>query len=82
MSTGRLVWSFFIGSILLLIICGCNSDVQPIPTPTPTDQIVIDLTPCATEDSVGPCYWDGETMGNGRGSSFSVDADNNVYYLD
>jgi hypothetical protein len=53
----------------------------------------IELPPCPTEDSVGPCYWDAKTMGNGPkcladdectfpGRSFIVDERNNVTFLD
>lgn len=33
---------------------------------------VASLPPCATEDSTA-CYWNAETMGNGRGDSFIAD---------
>lgn len=36
---------------------------------------------CPTEDSVGPCVWNAATSGNGQGTSFLVDADQNVVYL-
>lgn len=36
---------------------------------------------CAEEDSPGPCYWDAETFGNGRGRSFYVDDEQGVHYL-
>ena len=39
------------------------------------------LVPCATEDSLN-CYWDAETMGNGIGNSYVVDAFGNVAYRD
>lgn len=29
---------------------------------------------CELEDSPGPCYWNADTMGNGTGTSFYVDA--------
>jgi hypothetical protein len=28
--------------------------------------------PCVNEDSDGPCYWNAETRGNGRGESFII----------
>jgi hypothetical protein len=46
-------------------------------TPLPDDST--ELPPCVTEDSVS-CYWDADTMGNGRGRSFTVDADGVVTY--
>lgn len=36
--------------------------------------------PCEREDSVGPCYWDATRDGNGRGKSFVVTDDNEVFY--
>lgn len=39
-----------------------------------------DLPACETEDSVS-CYWDGDTMGNGRGLSFINDSDGKSHYL-
>jgi hypothetical protein len=41
----------------------------------------LSLPPCATEDSVS-CYWDGPTMGNGHGRSYTVDADGSLTYTD
>lgn len=40
----------------------------------------IDVPTCATEDSVGPCFWDA-TRGNRHGRSFVVGADQVIYYL-
>lgn len=37
------------------------------------------LSPCATEDS-NNCYWDGSTMGNGRGDSY-VTVNDTVMYV-
>lgn len=42
--------------------------------------LLVTFTPCATEDSPGPCYWDASAQGNGVGHSFYVDAQNNVLY--
>jgi hypothetical protein len=41
----------------------------------------LSLPPCATEDSVS-CYWDGPTMGNGTGRSYTVDSDGVLTYTD
>lgn len=35
---------------------------------------------CPTEDSVS-CYWDADTMGNGHGRSYTVDAHGVVTYI-
>lgn len=35
---------------------------------------------CAHEDSVGPCYWDATTRGNGKGRSFIVTDDNEIFF--
>lgn len=37
------------------------------------------MQPCEFEDSVD-CYWDAQSMGNGIGESFTVDAVGNVTY--
>lgn len=37
---------------------------------------------CITEDSAGPCIWNANESGNGRGRSFVVTADQEVIYLD
>lgn len=41
----------------------------------------IPTTPCLTEDSAGPCIWDANTRGNGRGTAFWVDSDQTVHYF-
>ena len=38
------------------------------------------VTPCAEEDSPGPCYWDAAVRGNGIGLSFWVDSEQAVHY--
>lgn len=41
------------------------------------------LPPCANEDGSGsvlPCYWDAQTMGNGRGDSFMIDPAGRFHY--
>lgn len=40
----------------------------------------VPTAPCTHEDSAGPCYWDAQTMGNGKGRSFYVDAEQVVHY--
>jgi hypothetical protein len=46
--------------------------INPAPAP---------LAACVSEDSPGPCYWDADTRGNGRGTSFVVTEDDTVIYL-
>lgn len=57
--------------VLGLALAACNH-TEPDPR---------DLPRCQTEDSIGPCYWDAKTQGNGNGTSFWVDKDGNVHYL-
>jgi hypothetical protein len=38
------------------------------------------VRPCATEDSPGPCHWNAQTRGNGRGRSFTRAADGTITY--
>ena len=40
------------------------------------------VTPCVTEDSPGPCYWEAQVQGNGYGRSFTRDARGVVVYWD
>jgi hypothetical protein len=35
---------------------------------------------CAHEDSVGPCYWNATKRGNGKGYSFVITDDGEVFY--
>jgi len=48
---------------------------QPKPV-TPTIE-----RPCSTEDAVGPCFWDAEAQGNGKGLSFWILEDGTVAYV-
>lgn len=50
-------------------------------TPAPIPAQYGGYPPCLTEDAAGPCYWDADTMGNGIGQSFTVDADGTVTYV-
>ncbi len=37
---------------------------------------------CASEDQeIGPCFWDAKTRGNGKGTSFLLTAEGEIYYL-
>ena len=38
--------------------------------------------PCEREDSVGPCYWDAQQRGNGKGRSFVVTDDGEIFYYE
>lgn len=60
----------------LAITAACGS-THPTHEATPTPK----STPCATEDSPGPCYWDAQHRGNKRGKSFRVTRDGKVEYL-
>lgn len=40
------------------------------------------LTPCATEDSETPCYWDAANRSNGQGSSFIVTITGHVIHTE
>jgi hypothetical protein len=56
-----------------LALTGCTTD---------DDTWTRGYPPCATEDSVGPCYWDAQERGNGVGHSFVVHADDTLEYID
>jgi hypothetical protein len=62
------------GALAAIAACGSTQQAHKA-TPTPKS------TPCATEDSQGPCYWDAQHRGNGRGKSFRVKRDGKVEYL-
>lgn len=51
---------------------GRGVNIQPVPEPS--------LPACQYEDGPGPCYWDAQTRGNGKGRSFTMDADGEVTY--
>lgn len=48
--------------IIIATLTGCND----------TSDWTQGYEPCATEDSTS-CYWDADTMGNGQGTSYTVD---------
>lgn len=60
---GALVAQVALGIVLALMAQWALTILTdpPAPVPTPTS-----LPACETEDSTG-CYWDAQTMGNGRG---------------
>lgn len=70
--------------------------LEPAPVPVCTDELAdagavcmgvpewerVQLPACPTEDAAGPCVWDAQTQGNGRGHSFWVDAAGVVHPLE
>lgn len=63
-------------AMVALVLLACAAVAYALTTqPTPT------LPPCPTEDSVS-CYWDGDSMGNGHGRSFTTDQHGNPTYTD
>lgn len=58
------------------LAAGCGLALEPSTAHTPAP-----LPACQTEDSVN-CHWDAKTQGNGRGRSFTVDANGTVTYDD
>lgn len=64
-----------IAALTVATACGTGHQVHESPKPT------IKSTPCATEDSPGPCYWDAQHRGNGKGKSFRVLKNGKVEYL-
>ena len=57
---------------LLASLLPTDGSVEPTPQTLP---------PCPTEDSAS-CYWDGDTMGNGHGRSYTMDQHGNPTYTD
>jgi hypothetical protein len=56
-----------------------SNEVQTVPTLSVTS--TPSSSPCKTEDSDGPCYWDAQHRGNGKGKSFRVLKNGKVEYL-
>lgn len=70
-------------TILAIVgMAGCN---QPEPAKSANPTKAVDYRsypPCVTEDQeTGPCYWNGQTRGNGHGRSFYVDQYGVVHYV-
>lgn len=59
---------------------GIGLDLTPTTTHTPTTTVTVDRA-CTTEDDPGPCFWDAEHQGNGKGRSFWVLADGTVAHV-
>lgn len=54
----------------------------PAPLTATPSPVSASYPPCESEDSDGPCRWDANKMGNGKGRSFTVEADGTVRYDD
>ncbi len=70
-------------ALIVASLTGCGNPNNGSPykderTVTVTDERIITLIPCPTEDSDN-CYWDAETMGNGQGTSY-VSIDGVLYF--
>ena len=66
---------------LIVSIISPLSPSAPAPVPAPTTAALTPYTPCAEEDSPGPCYWDAARQGNWEGNSFIVNKDQTVTYV-
>lgn len=62
--------------LALSVVASAGNDVTP-----ESHSHVVQLAPCATEDSMTDCYWDADARGNGSGASFVV-LGGTVYYAD
>ena len=66
--------------VLALLATGaCGGVKDDAPKPEVKRESVIPSTPCPTEDSPGPCFWDASERGNGTGRDFWIDANQNSY---
>ena len=68
---------------LLTALCAVLWAANPEPAQvSPLIQRAVEMgyMPCEREDSVGPCYWDATSRGNGEGRSFVVTDDGEVFY--
>lgn len=85
----RRAWDWFVALVLVIVslmvvwaLLGRDlvTDVLDLTHAVVTSAQPVDMVipPCVTENSPGPCYWDADTMGNGEGVSFNVDAFGNV----
>ena len=52
---------------VLIALVGLVAVTLLLSTNTPAGE---SLKPCKTESQVSACYWDADTMGNGRGNDF------------
>ena len=60
-------------AVLFFVITGQMVDTVP-------DWVPAGVGPCITEDSDGPCYFDAESRGDGKGRSFWVDGRNMLHF--
>lgn len=62
-------------AILAASLTGCGTPRDPhyvvYDERGDTERVAVVLTECVTEDSDN-CFWDADTMGNGKGTSFVV----------
>ena len=65
---------------LLAVVWGFVAPEGPVRPAIVLHAIEEGYFPCASEDSVGPCYWDATRAGNRQGKSFVVTDDNEVFY--
>ena len=66
---------------LIVSLVSPLAPTTPAPVPAPATPALTPYIPCAEEDSPGPCYWDADRRGNGRGESFIVNNDQTVTYV-
>jgi len=74
-----------VGSLLLggMSLSACSTAPPATAAPSVTAVTAAEpTTPCAEEDSPGPCFWDAKTMGNKGGRSFYIDAAQVIHYKD
>lgn len=65
--------------MIVEILLAAAISTAPIPQIPPSAPIV--YVACASEDSLGPCYWDARTMGNDKGKSFVIHPDQTIEYV-
>ena len=91
------LWSV-LAMALWLTVAGVTASAEELPTPAATSTppaastpapptvtpspVSAAYPPCESEDSDGPCRWDASKSGNGKGRSFTVEADGTVKYDD
>ena len=91
------LWSV-LAMVLWLTVAGVTASAEELPTPAATSTppaastpapptvtpspVSAAYPPCESEDSDGPCRWDASKSGNGKGRSFTVEADGTVKYDD
>lgn len=74
----KTLWLSAFAAICALLIAG----TVMLLFPASFHDVTGGYSPCVTEDSPGPCYWDAKTMGNGQGRSFTIDTNQHITYWD